>query len=153
MLLQAPQNTHTHTHISDCTVSTPECIFFKWFLDRSDTFNFKCHFYAITDGQRLCYSSCTSGMHKPQTYTSAKMLKFLQLHLQGSIWTWVTSKLAMKTCPLWGYSCRETEVWVQPNTFNQSIKKTPTVYRNYFRWLLWKKSQKQKSKTNSTSKK
>lgn len=44
MLLQAPQklwctHSHTHTRTSDCTVSTLECISFKCFLYRNDTFN------------------------------------------------------------------------------------------------------------------
>lgn len=32
-------HTHTYTHTSDCIVSTLECISFKCFLYRSDTFN------------------------------------------------------------------------------------------------------------------
>lgn len=74
-------HTLTHTRTSDCTVSTLECISFK-FLYRSGIFNFKWHFYGIINCQHLCYIFCTSGMCKPQTYTSAKTLKFLQLDLQ-----------------------------------------------------------------------
>lgn len=118
----------THTHTSDCTVSTPECISLKCFLDRSDIFNFKCHFYGITDCQHLCYLSCISGMCKPQTYTSAKTLKFLQLDLQGSIWACVTLRLAVKTYPLWGNTCRGIEVWVQPHT-STNPSKNPQLFK------------------------